>query len=180
MAEPIIEEIWKSIPGYETLYEVSNLGRIRGIARGRGRRRNVPYLLHPIKHSAGYQQVDLYDGAGNHKRFFLHRLVLIAFDTEIPIGMEVNHKNGVKADARLDNLEVVTRGDNMRHSYSVLGHNRRNGADNGKSKLTDSDVLEIRKMAASGLSQRFIASLFHIDRSAVGKLIRRALWRHLP
>ena len=97
------EEIWKPIKGYEDLYEVSSIGRVRCLNyRNRGE-------IH-IKASSGlrYCQVCLTKD-GKMRCFYVHRLVAEAYLPEPKEGAtQVNHKNGDKRDNRICNLEWVS------------------------------------------------------------------------
>ena len=92
-------EEWRAVPGYEGLYEVSNKGNVRNV------RRNT--LLRLPKNKYGYIQVGLYKN-GIRTEFKVHRLVAQAFIPN-PDGLpQVNHKNEVKTDNNVDNLEWCT------------------------------------------------------------------------
>lgn len=104
-------EIWKDIAGYEGLYQVSNVGRVRSLKRSVFVRNRNKYktLKGSIKTGCyelknGYHVVSLYkDGIG--KRFFTHRLVAVAF-LENPLNLpQVNHKDENKKNNSVDNLE---------------------------------------------------------------------------
>ena len=69
---------------------------------------------------SGYEQVDLYID-GNYKKCLVHRLVAKAFIPNPEDKAEVNHINGKKADNHVNNLEWISRGDNLKHSYEFLG-----------------------------------------------------------
>ena len=122
-----MEEIWKDVVGYEGFYEVSNLGRVRGVDRTMEVSRGENTYIVPIhgkvlkqqarKH--GYMSVWLYGKGGiagkNGKPFSVHRIVADAF-CEHPDGKnEVNHINEVKNDNRADNLEWCDRIENCNH-----------------------------------------------------------------
>lgn len=106
-------EVWRDIPGYEGLYEVSSAGRVRNLARG-GR------LLKPWKHPAGYVCVTLC--AEIHDKRLVHRLVADVFLSNADRKPQVNHINGDKTDNRVENLEWCTGAENSRHSAYTLGN----------------------------------------------------------
>jgi hypothetical protein len=115
-----VKEVWKSIPGFEGSYEVSNLGRVRSLARvimqksrcGREYVKRVPArILRPGRKTSGHVSVVLGRKGGSHD---IHILVLETFIGPCPNGMECRHKNGDPADNKLSNLVWGTRGDNIR------------------------------------------------------------------
>lgn len=102
-------ENWREIKGYEGLYEVSNWGRVRSLGmwtniRGGGKRWLVGRMLRPVKHNGGYLLVNLYKD-GVHKLCLVHRLVAEAFISNPNTLPEVNHKDEVKTNNRVENLE---------------------------------------------------------------------------
>ena len=100
-------EIWKDIKGYEGLYQVSSLGRVK--------RRNK--LLRLNTNTYGYKHVTL--SKGNVKKTaVVHRLVASAF-IENPLGLpQINHKDGNKSNNAVSNLEWVTPKENNRHAIT--------------------------------------------------------------
>lgn len=105
----ILKEIWKSVKGYED-YEVSDLGNVRSLNYYRsGKVRE----LKPTLYNNGYLHVNLWKN-GKMKKFYIHRLVYEAFRGAIPKGLTVDHVNNVKTDNRLENLQLLTQGDNTR------------------------------------------------------------------
>ena len=101
------KEIWRVVPNFED-YEVSNMGRIR--------RRSDKYIRALKKNKLGYVRIDLYK---NHKPHWLsvHRIVAQTFLENNECLPQVNHKNGVKNDNRLENLEWCSRSENIIHAY---------------------------------------------------------------
>jgi hypothetical protein len=107
-------EVWKDVIGYEGLYQVSNLGRIKTLGRVTGDGRVYkPKVMSPGTNATGYLYIELRKN-GVRKTHRLHRLILQAFD---PVeGMEhldVNHIDEDKKNCRLDNLCWMTRAENL-------------------------------------------------------------------
>lgn len=98
-----LNEIWKDIKGYAGLYQVSNFGRVRSLPRMGTKGGLLKLLL-----SGGYLAVNLYKN-GKMKAMLVHRLVAIAFIPNPHNYSEVNHKNEIKTDNRVENLEWCTR-----------------------------------------------------------------------
>src|SRR5436305_1185025 len=97
---------WRNVPGYPN-YQVSRYGQVRSLVRHK--------LLALFQSKRGYLHVNLYRDGKAHN-CLVHRLVAMAFIGVIPPGWEVNHKDGDKGNARLENLEIVTREENKRHA----------------------------------------------------------------
>ena len=105
-----MKEIWKSIPGYEGLYEVSNLGNVKSLIRNR--------ILNPSK-ECGYLKTTLSNKT--KKKFAVHQLVAMAFLNHIPCGhkLVIDHKNENKLDNRSVNLQIVTNKQNIVKSIKI-------------------------------------------------------------
>lgn len=99
------QEIWKDIPEYDGLYQVSNLGNVKSFFFGKER------ILKQTSDKKGYLYVAL-----KGKKIRVHQLVAIAFLNHKPCGLKyvVDHINDVKFDNRLENLQVVTNRFNIR------------------------------------------------------------------
>lgn len=113
-----IPEIWKPIKGYEGLYEVSNLGEVRGVYKKipyRDGFRNRQGKKLKQNNMKGYAQVKL-QNKNQRKLYLVHRLVAEAFIPNPDNLPEVNHIDGNKQNNRVDNLEWCTRKENMIHS----------------------------------------------------------------
>lgn len=103
-------ENWKDVPGYEGRYQVSDLGRVRGVISGK--------VLQPNEQNSGYHIVHLYTGGrGTRRPKLIHRLVALAF---LPGDVtEVNHKDGVKTHNAATNLEWVSHSENGLHAFAT-------------------------------------------------------------
>lgn len=94
-------EEWRPVPGYEGLYEASNLGRVRSPRR----------VLKQRLNNMGYPVVEMSRG-GRSRESLVHRQVLKAFQGEPPAGTECRHLNGVSTDNRIENLTWGSKSEN--------------------------------------------------------------------
>lgn len=117
-------EKWIPIKGYEGLYEVSTHGNVRSIKRS-GSKGGISKIFD----DRGYDRVYLSKN-GKMKQFILHRLVAIAFISNLENKEQVNHKDGNKQNNFVHNLEWVTRKENELHKRNVLGEDSK-GSKNG-------------------------------------------------
>lgn len=169
-------EIWKNVPHYEGIYQVSSLGRIKSLDRFDGRNHWIKgTIISPSIGTNGYYGVHLFkDGKG--KPFLLHRLIASAFLGENP-DLDVNHKDGNRTNNFIENLEWCTRSDNLNHSYKKLGRHgvnkNRYGVLNKLSKPIDMFTLKgeyIRSFAGASEASRVMKiQQSEISKTAYGK-----------
>ena len=115
------KEIWKDIKWYEWLYQISNIGRVRSFHwMWTSINTKTPRIL-STKWLIGrwYKRCSLKKD-WKYSYFLIHRLVALMFIPNQYNKEQVNHKNGVKTDNRLENLEWMTSSENRVHSYRVL------------------------------------------------------------
>lgn len=103
-------EIWRDIEGFEGLYKVSNLGKIKSFYKN-----GKTKILKPVPNFKGYERVSLCDRQGHKKIFCVHRLVGKAFILNPHNKSQINHINGNKRDNKIENLEWVTPQENCIH-----------------------------------------------------------------
>ena len=186
-------EVWKAVSGFPG-YEVSDHGRIgtywcrQIMHRGSdGTIRPMPLslylgterkLLRPSI-SRGRPKVTL---VKNGKRFYrlVYRLVLETFIGPCPPGHECRHLDGKPSNCFLINLAWGTHGENMldRTKHGTNWDNR--GMKCPAAKLTDTQVIEIRRLASQKVTQESISKLFNISRPNISHIIHRKRWRHIP
>lgn len=115
----------------------------------------------------------------NGKLCSVHRVIAKAFIKDFDKDLQVNHKNGIKGDNRVINLEICTNSDNMKHAIeNGLVNNRR--SKNGMAKLTEAQVLRIKELLKEGvLFQKTIADAFGVHQSTISDIKRQKYWRDL-
>jgi hypothetical protein len=119
-----MNEIWKDIKGYEGMYQISNIGRVKSlkrITRFKNRdsvRIEEEKILKLAKHHKGYLKAQLRKN-DKLKRYFIHRLVAEAFIPNPHNKETVNHKDGDKSNNTVENLEWMTNQENMKHAYDT-------------------------------------------------------------
>jgi hypothetical protein len=180
-------EIWKDVKGFEEIYQVSNLGRIRSFAR------NPRGVILSLKNKTGWYLTTNFCYRGIRKTVRVHRLVAEAFVPNPHNKPEVNHKDGNKQNNRADNLEWVTRAENHRHALALnpdmtkgmIKYNRFIRAKIVQQFTLDGRyVAEYRNSAeaarATGVCQRNILQVANHDEYKPGKTRSQAggyIWR---
>jgi hypothetical protein len=180
-----MQETWKPVVGYEDLYEVSDLGRVRSLDRVIEKQSRWPgvrvtcalqtCVLKATNDTKGYPQVTLSkDGVVAY--FRVHQLVLRHFVGEPPEHQEARHMNGVRSDNRLNNLCYGTRKENHadknRHGTALKGEDLHNA------KLTEFGVRVIRRLVGS-LTGREIANIFGVGPMTISRVKNSGSWTHV-
>lgn len=173
-------EQWRPIKNYEGIYEISNLGNVKSLARTiikkDGKKQTFKERILNKRHNGyGYYQVGL-NSKGKRVYFYIHRLVGEAFidnPNDLP---QINHINGNKEDNFVNNLEWISAKDNTIHSWKTgLSKGREN---HGMSKLTNNEVLEIRKKYLSkNYSQRKLAKEYSVSQKTIYNIINKKQWK---
>lgn len=176
-----MSERWKPVLGYEELYEVSDQGRLARIKTRGGR--PTWRVLKATPGNMGYVRYALVGHNYMRRDLTAHRLAWAAFNGLIPDDLQINHKNGVKHDNRLDNLEIVTQSENTKHAFRVLkvapNINPNLGSRNGRARLTEDEIPKIRALLRCGWRQAEVAHEFGVHQTVIGRIALGKLWRHV-
>ncbi len=171
-------EIWKDVVGYETIYEVSNMGNVRR-KEGSKYYRGLLLKLSPAKD--GYCLVKLCNGK-TQVSYLAHRLVAIAFLENPESKREVNHKNGIKMDNRIDNLEWATPTENQMHAIKngLKTFKTISGDKQYNSKLSQESVEYIKSNFVKGKTPlKYFAEKFGVHVTTICKITANKNWRWL-
>lgn len=165
-----MREEWRPVVGFEGLYEVSDLGRVRSVAGQYAGR-----ILRPGPHRGGYGLLHLYLGR-DRRVATVHAVVAAAFIGPRPPGMCVCHNDGDPKNNRVSNLRYDTpranNGDKRRHGTHVCGEK------SPVAKITAEQVLEIRALRGR-VKQADIAARFGVTFSNVSAIQLGKSWRHV-
>lgn len=116
-------EIWKPVEGYEGYYEVSNFARIRSVDRIHIKKNNEKCFYKGVVRKQALRDgywVCSFSKNNKVKTHIVHRFLCKAFMENPQNKPFVNHKNGIRSDNRLENLEWVTHRENIQHCFTVL------------------------------------------------------------
>lgn len=169
-----MEEIWKEIPGYEGLYQISSLGKIKSLNRiivnCKGVKKRIPEKLLAIcKHKQGHHVVRLWKNNAT-KLFNLYRLLAIVFIPNPENKKEVNHINGDRISwPVLENLEWATPSENMKHAFKtgLSKGTYEKGFAHKLCKVKEPESLEIKRLRKEGISTMDISKKFNISQRHV-------------
>lgn len=188
------QENWKDVAGYEGLYRVSDMGRVKSLERivfkkmyGGG--------VHPYTRKARFRKFDISEDGyctvelsknTDKNKFKVHRIVAFTF---LPVAQGkdfVNHIDNDPLNNRVSNLEWCTSAENVNHSVKQGRHagienipesmRRMVGSKNFSSKLTEDQVIQIRSMK---MPQRQIAKMFGVSKTAIKFVQQRKSWTHV-
>lgn len=170
------KEVWRDILGYENKYQVSNYGNIKSLNFLHTKK---PKIMKVNYFRTGYAYVELHKN-GISKKHSIHRLVAIAFidkDKERPF---TNHKNGIKSDNNVENLEWCNRSENQLHAFRNGLQETPRGSKNGTSYLTEKQIVEIRTLYRNGgITQQKLAVMFKTSQMNISNIILRKRWKHI-
>lgn len=177
-----IEE-WKDIERFEGKYQVSNLGRVKSLARKIGTSYHHDRILKQSKTKDGYLRVRLLDKkSALDMTQRVHRLVAEAFIPN-PDNLEtVNHKDGDKTNNNVSNLEWMDRYEQLQHAYLHELKKPSKGSSNSQAKLTDDDVRFIRKTYVKQSKQFGTVALgrkFGVTNRVIGLIVNNKSYKNV-
>lgn len=165
-------EMWREILDFPA-YEVSNLGRVRRKLDCRSAK--AGHVLKPSPSSNGYPIVSLVRVKAFTRT--VHRLVAIAWLGNAPFpGAVVNHKNGIRNDNRVENLEWCSHRENVRHAIYSLGKDR-SGERHPQAKNSSAQVLKIHEAMMCGTPTIEIVRAFGVSETQLGRIRKRQTWK---
>jgi hypothetical protein len=172
---------WFKVPGYQV--DITNHAKY--IRNSTTKKIKTQYI-----DKDGYKFVNLSTDTGKKTKKGSHQLVMLTFKGPCPKGYEVNHKNLIKSDNTLKNLEYVTHKKNINHALNNKGNwaakgkshgqfgEDHSGEKGGNHKLTWKKVKKIRKLYATGkYTQRQLAKKFKVDDSTISGIVNFKFWK---
>lgn len=178
-------EIWKDIKGYEGLYQISSLGRVKSYPRkyySYWRKTYINYnekILKPLIRSKNknnnYFYCDLYINKKS-KHYNIHRLIAIAFIPNPDNKPCINHIDGNKQNNNISNLEWCTIEENNKHALNnglILREEK-----HPMHKLNNKQVIEIRNMK-DVFSTKEISKIYNVTKDTINNILSRKNWKYL-
>lgn len=156
-------EVWKPIPGWEGLYEISNLAKVRHLpyTRGKGKHIYGGKIIKPYKNNNGYWMIALM-WKHKQKNMLLHRALAMAFipnPNNLPF---INHKDSDRANCTIDNLEWCDRSYNTKYSYDF---NNRRAYMNWKKGIKHSNAKSVIQLSVDGKYVNKYESIMDAERA---------------
>lgn len=175
------EVIWKRIPNY-SLYEASTNGEIKTY---NWKNKKVEAIMKPAFDGCGYLRTMLKNDNGKYDTIKVHRIIAHTFIPNPENKKTVNHKNGIKHDNNVKNLEWATQQENNKHANEFLKWDFNKGENVGTATLTDAQAQEILdnyefgKKGKKGITKQQIADKYGVKFCVIKSLVRRVTWSHL-
>lgn len=177
-----MKEIFKDIKGYEGLYQISNIGRVKSLPKPKrnrsGKWTTSEKILKPSINFEGYTTSALIKN-GIAKTKTLHRLVAKAFIPNPENKLTVNHINGIRNDNRVENLEWNTQSENVSHAFRI-GMKTQIGSKCPRAILNEKQVLEIRSKFKKRIYTRvMLGKEYGVSEHTIKKVLNKNNWSHI-
>ena len=162
-------EHYKKIKNYPN-YLISDQGRVYNYKYKR-------FLKPGDSSTGGYLYVNLWkNGVG--KSHLIHRLVALAFLSNVFGKRTINHIDGNKTNNHADNLEWNTHSENNQHAYDA--GLKQKGSKHGQAKLSENQVLEIRRLYKTGnYTYKDLSKMFGVSQTPISFIVNRKTWKHI-
>lgn len=177
-------ETWKDVSGFEGKYQVSNLGRVKSLARTRNKHHYPEKILNTTHRLTkdGYARVTLRDDFGINHEYRVNKLVALTYLPNPSNKETVNHKDGNKLNNEVTNLEWATRSENMKHAYRHNLKKPMQGQENANAKLSDDEVRQIRKSyirQSKTYGTVALARKYGVTPRVIGQIVRRISYKNV-
>lgn len=170
--EDIEGEVWLPIHGWEGLYEISNMGRVKSF------KRKIVKILKQEVQKYDYLQTQFIK-LGITTRQKVHRVVAITFIPNPENKPQVNHINGIKHDNRVENLEWCTAHENMVHAFTIGLKRNLSGVNSIRSNLSIENINEIFKLREENQTYSKIGAKFNLTKGAIYRILKKKSWQHI-
>lgn len=181
----LVEE-WRVIVGYEDLYKVSNLSRVKSLdrmVRCRGDKfiKRKGKILKHKNDSRGYFCVNLYSVSGKCHTKPIHRLVAQAFIDNPKNNKCVNHIDGFKKNNSIKNLERVTHKENTKHAYDAGLFPCKKGENSKVNRFTEFQIRAIRRLFRMNpkVNQNGLARKLKTSSGNINSILYRHSWKNI-
>ena len=174
-------EVFRDIPGWEGMYQVSNIGTVRSVDRTVGSVTGKTYnrkgkVLRQNYNEDGYKIVYLSRNARDIT-MGVHRAMGLAFIPNLDQKPMINHINAIRDDNRLENLEWCTNAENIKHSFD-MGISCNKGDNHPNRVLTMDMVRAIRQELATGKTPKEVSEIIGTKRRNVYAVRDRQNWNY--
>lgn len=178
------EQEWFEIPGFNGVYSINAKGDVKnnGIRPHKTGRKPSGRILKATINAEGYWWIPLRGHIDRMKQrsYSIHRLLAITFIPNPDNKPCINHKNSIRSDNSLENLEWCTFSENNSHAHRVGGQRKYIGQRHNQARLSDSQVIEIRKtfQKRKRMMPDFMKN-YGVSKGCITAIVDNKTWKHL-